>query len=106
MDAVGTACVRLVALALVVTAALGVDSLGAAFETVVALLLATQGTALTLELVHGDGWQRRGTVVLRGGVVHFLDGDGRVDDLGLDNFLLDYRLDSLVDVAGETRVSN
>ena len=71
---------------------------GLAKEAVLALLAANEGTALCLELGHGDCGERRGGVVLGGVVVDLVDGDGGVGDVRLNSLLLDHGLDSLVDV--------
>jgi len=78
---------------------LGVDTLGTSVKLVVALVVAAEDTALLLELVDAHGRQMGGAVVLSGVVVHFVDGNGCVYNLGLDDFLLDDWLDGLVDVA-------
>jgi len=54
--------------------------------------------AVTLELAHGHGREGGGAVVTGGFVVHFVDGHGGVDDLGLDGFLVDDGLDCFVHV--------
>ena len=74
------------------------DVLGLAFEAVVALAAAAENAALFLELGHSHGWELRGLVVLSGVVVNLVDRDSGVDHAGLDGFLVDYRLDGLVDV--------
>lgn len=57
---------------------------GLAEETVLALLAADEGTALCLELGHGDCGEGRGGVVLGGVVVDLVDGHGGVGDVRLD----------------------
>jgi len=76
----------------------GVDALGTAVEGGTALVLAAQGAAVLLELVHADGRQGRRAMMLSRVVVDFVDGHRSVDDLGLDDFLVDDRLDGLVNV--------
>jgi hypothetical protein len=58
-------------------------SLGArlALESVGTLFAAGETTTLALELVHADGGQGGGAVVLGSVVMDFVDGDGSVDDL-------------------------
>jgi hypothetical protein len=58
--------------------------LGLADEAVLTLLATGEGTALCLELGHGDGRESRGGVVLGGVVVDLVDGDGGVGDVRLD----------------------
>jgi hypothetical protein len=67
-------------------------------ESISALFAAREVSALSLELVHGDGRERASGVVLGLVLVHFVDGNGRVDDRWLDCLLLDNGLDVLVDV--------
>jgi len=79
-------------------AAVVVDALGTAVEVAGALVVATEDTALLLELVDAH-WGKGGSAVDLGGVVvDLVDGDGGVHDLGLDDLLLDDGLDGLVDV--------
>lgn len=80
---------------------LRVDALRASLELASALVVPAEHTALLLELVDADRGQVGGAVVLGGVVVDFVDGDGGVYNLRLDDFLLDDGLDGLVDVAGE-----
>jgi hypothetical protein len=58
--------------------------LGLANEAVLTLLAADEGTALLLELGHGNGGESGGSVVLGGVVVDLVDGDGGVGDVGLN----------------------
>lgn len=74
------------------------DGLGLALEGVGVLLAAGQVAALALEVLHGDGGQLGGAVVLGLVLVHLVDGDGGVDDGGLDGLLLHDGLDDLVHV--------
>jgi hypothetical protein len=74
------------------------DSAGLTLEAVVTLLAASQDTTLLLEVGHGDGRKSRGAVVLGSVVVNLVDGDGGVDNVGLDGLLVDDGLDGLVDV--------
>ena len=60
----------------------------------------TQGTALVLEIVHADGRQVGSGVVAGSEMVDLMDRDGGVDDFGLDDLLLDQRLDGLIDMTG------
>jgi hypothetical protein len=72
--------------------------LGNTLKLIVALLTAAENTALRLELVHGHGGQSSGLVVGGSVVVDLVNGDSGVYNIRLDNLLLDYGLDSLVDV--------
>jgi len=63
----------------------GVSGLGLADEAVGALLAAGEGTTRLLELLHGDSRKSRGSVVLGGVVVDFVDGDGGVGDVRLNS---------------------
>lgn len=74
------------------------DVLGLALEAVVALLTSTENTALLLEVGQGHGGKLGGLVHLSSVVVNLVDGNSGVDNIGLDGFLVDYRLDGLVDV--------
>lgn len=58
--------------------------LGLANEAVLALLAASEGTALLLELGHGDRREGRGRVVLGGVVVNLVDGDSGVGNVRLN----------------------
>ena len=82
-------------------AAIVVDALGTAVKVAGALVVAAQDTTLLLELVNAHWRQGGGAVDLGGFVMDLMNRDGGVHDLGLDNFLLDDGLDSLVDVARE-----
>ena len=74
------------------------NSAGLTLEAVVTLLAASQDTTLLLKVGHGDGRKSRGAVVLGSVVVDLVDGDGGVDNVGLDGLLVDNGLDGLVDV--------
>jgi hypothetical protein len=74
------------------------DVLGDTLELVVALLAASEGTTLGLELLHGHGWESSSLMVGSLVMVNLMDGDGGVDNVGLDGLLLDNGLDGLVDV--------
>ena len=80
------------------------DVLGDTLERIVTLLTAGKGATLGGELLHGHGGQ--GSSVVVGGlvVVNLVDGNGGVDNIGLDGLLLDNRLDSLVDVLDDVSV--
>lgn len=71
---------------------------GLALETVIALLTASEDTALVLEIAHANGRESRGGVVLGGIVVHLVNGDSRVNDVRLNGLLVDDWLDGLMDV--------
>lgn len=62
------------------------NGLGLALETVVTLLATGQDTTLLLEVGHADGRESRGRVNLGGVVVNLVDGNGGVDNGGLDGF--------------------
>lgn len=73
--------------------------LRASFESLNSLfLLSPEKILLALELAHGDRRQNRGAVVLGLGVMRLVDGYRRMNVLGHDCFLLDDRLDVLMDV--------
>ena len=55
-----------------------------ALETVEALLATSEDTTLLLEVGHADSGKGRGGVVLGSVVVNLVDGDGGVDNGGLD----------------------
>lgn len=74
------------------------DILGDTLELVVALLAASESTALGLELLHGHGWESSSLMVGSLIMVDLMDRDSGVDHVGLDGLLLDNRLDGLVDV--------
>lgn len=74
------------------------DVLGLALESIVALLASAQDASMCLELGHGHGRELGGLVVLGGVMVHFVNRNGRVDNVWLNCFLLDYGLNSLVDM--------
>jgi hypothetical protein len=76
----------------------GTNVLGNTLELIVALLAAAKDATLSLELVHGHGGQSSGLVVGGSIVVDLVNGDSGVYNIRLDNLLLDYGLDSLVDV--------
>jgi len=77
-----------------------------ASEGIGALLTTCERASLLLELGHGDSGKRGGGVVLGFVVVDFMDGDGGVDDGGLDGLLLDDWLDVLVYVVVDVFASN
>lgn len=77
------------------------DVLGDALKLVVALLAAGESTALSLELFHGHGWESSSLMVGSLVMVNLMDGDGGVDNVGLDGLLLNNGLDSLVDVLND-----
>jgi len=62
------------------------------------MVLATECTTLALELIHAHSREGGGAVVTGSFVVDFVDGDGSVDDLGLNGLFLNDGLDFLVDV--------
>jgi hypothetical protein len=76
----------------------GTNVLGNTLELIVALLAAAKDTTLGLELVHGHGRQSSGLVVGSSVVVNLVDGDSGVDNIGLNDLLVDNRLDGLVNV--------
>jgi len=75
-------------------------------ELVEALLTTTENSALLLEVAHGHGWKSSSLVVCSSVVVDLMDGNGGVDNIGLDNLSLDYWLDCLVDVVVNMLSSN
>jgi len=70
----------------------------ASVESIAMLRTAVESTTLLFELIHAHSGELCGAVVLSGIVVHFVDGDGGMHNLGLDDLFVDHRLDSLVDV--------
>lgn len=91
-----------------VVVAVDVDAAGggAAVELVGALAAAGEGAAGLLELVHAHCWEGGGGMVLGGVVVDFVDGDGGVDDVGLDGLLVDDGLNGLMDMMMDMLASN
>jgi hypothetical protein len=73
-------------------------TLGDALKLVITLLATGQRTALGLKLVHSHGGQSSSAMVGSFVVVNLVDWNGGVHNVRLDSLLLDYRLDSLVDV--------
>jgi len=82
------------------------DVLGNTLKLIVTLLATVEGTALSLELFHGHGGESCGCVVGGLVVVDFVDRNSGVYNIGLDGLLLDYRLDSLVDVVVHMLATN
>jgi len=82
------------------------DVLGDTLELVVALLTASKSSALGLELLHGHGWESSSLMVGSLVMVNLMDGDGGVDDVGLDGLLLNNGLDGLVDVVVDVLSAN
>jgi len=77
-----------------------------AFEAISALLTTIEMTSLRAELRHADGRELSSGMVLRLVLVDFMDGDGVVHDVRLDDLLLDHRLDVLVDVVVDVFARN
>lgn len=69
-----------------------------ALEAVIALLAAAEHTTFLLELLHGDGGQFGCVMVFWSVVVRLVDGDGRMNDSGLDSLFLDYGLNGFMDM--------
>lgn len=59
---------------------------------------AGQGSTLLLKVGHADGWESRSGVVLGIVVVDLVDGDGSVDNGGLNSLLLNDWLNGFVDM--------
>jgi hypothetical protein len=74
------------------------DVLGHTLELIVTLLAAAENTTLALELVHGHSRESSGLMMSSSIVVNLVDGNSGVDNVGLDDLLVDDRLDGLVDV--------
>jgi hypothetical protein len=72
--------------------------LGSTLELVEALFTASQRTTLALELFQRDGGEFRSGVVLGTIVVNLVNGNCGVDNSGLDNLLVEYGLNGLMDV--------
>jgi len=77
-----------------------------ALEAISALLTTIEMTSLRAELRHADGRELSSGMVLRLVLVDFMDGDGVVHDVRLDDLLLDHRLDVLVDVVVDVFARN
>ena len=88
------------------TSGTATNVLGHTLELVVALLTAAENTALGLELVHGHGGKSSGLMVCSSVVVNLVNGNSGVNNVGLDNLLVDDRLDGLVDVLEESVSEN
>jgi hypothetical protein len=82
------------------------DGAGLTLESIVTLLTTSQDTTLLLEVGHADSGEGRGAVVLSGIVVNLVDGDGGVDNVGLNRLLVDNGLDGLVDVVVDVLAAN
>lgn len=80
--------------------------LGDTLELVVALLAASKSAALGPELLHGHGWESSSLMVGSLVMVNLMDGNGGVDNVGLDSLLLDNGLDGLVDVVVDVLSAN
>jgi len=74
------------------------DVLRLTLEPIVALLTSSESTALALEIRHADWRKLRGLVVGGSIMVNFVDGNNSVDNVGLDDLLVHYGLNALVDV--------
>ena len=74
--------------------------LGDTLKLVIALLTTSQGSTFGLELLHGHGGQSGSLMVSGLVVVYLVNRNSGVNNAGLDGLLLDYGLDSLVDVLG------
>lgn len=61
---------------------------------------------MTIKLIHGDTWKLGSSVVLSLVLVNLVDGDGGMNDRGLNSLLLDDGLDVLVDVVVDVLTSN
>jgi hypothetical protein len=72
------------------------NCLGLTLKPVHTFAAARKGAALALELAQADSGQGRGGVDDRGLVVYLMDRDGSVDNRGLDDLLLEDRLNGLV----------
>lgn len=69
-------------------------------------LAAGKETSRSLEFIKGLHGQSRHAVVGGLSMVDFVDWDGSVDNLGLDGLLVDYGLDSLVDMVMDMLTSD
>lgn len=72
--------------------------LGLTLEPIVTLLTSSESAALALEIRHTDWGELRGLVVGGSVMMNFVDWDNTVDNVGLDDFLVHYGLNVLVDV--------
>lgn len=82
------------------------DGFGFALERIGLLFTAAKISALALELLHCQGRELGGGVMLWLIPVDFMDGDGGVDHSRLDGLLLDNGLDHLVNVVVDVLTRN
>ena len=61
---------------------------------------------MTLELIYGDSWESRSSVVLSLILVDFVDGSSGVSNWWLDNLLLGDWLNVLVNVVADVLACN
>jgi len=83
-----------------------VNSSWLSLESVVTFLASGEASSLLFEVGHADGWEGGGGVVLSFVDVGFVDGNGGVDNGGLDGLLLDNGLDGLVYVVVDMLAGN
>jgi len=88
------------------TSSTSTNILGDTLEGVVALFTTSESSTLLLELIHSHGRESCSAVVGGLVVVNLVDGNGGVDDVGLNSLLLNNRLDGLVDVVVNVLASN
>jgi len=84
----------------------GTDVLWDTLEGIVALLTASKGSALGLELVHGHGRQSSCAVMGSFVVVNLVNRNSGVNNIGLNGLLLNDRLDGLMDVVVHMLTAN
>lgn len=85
--------------------AVATDRAGLTLEAIVALLAASQDTALLLELGHANSGKGGSGVVLGSVVVNLVDGNSGVGNVRLNSLLLNNRLNGLVDVVVDVLAS-
>lgn len=82
------------------------DRLGIALEMIDTLSAASEGATMALELAQADGREGRRGMYSGRLLVHFVNGDRGVNHRGLDDLLLDYWLNGLVDVMMDMLADN
>lgn len=82
------------------------DSFGLARKGIRALGAAIEVSALRFKVGHAHGWQGRCGVVLGLVVVRFVHGNRRVDNVWLDRFLVDDRLDAFMNMVMDMLASH
>lgn len=76
----------------------GMNTIRATVERISTLITTTHHASILFKLRHGDRRQHRRGVVLGGKMMNFMDRNGGVNNLWLNNFLVDNWLDSFMDM--------